>query len=323
MNNKPLTIVAVEDNPADFGILRRRLQKVSELQCQIIHCTNAAAAQEVLAHDQVDCLFLDYHLGSRTGLDVLTDIRASGNDVPVITLTGQGNEAVAVEAMKRGAQDYLVKADLTPEALHLAISNAIEKVTLTRKLAETQEELKQFASTAAHDLKAPLRRVRQFCQRLQEKCQDKLSKEEHELLDFVVNNTEQMHRLIDALLTYTRVGRSDTPLRPIELSSVMATVLAQLASVIEDSHAQVEVHTMPCVRGDVTALVQLFQNLLSNALKFRGAAPPAITVRSWREDEMWHIAITDNGIGIAPEHHNEIFAPFSPKFPWQNRRRVK
>ena len=109
---RPLTIVAVDDNPADFGILRRRLQRVSGLDCQLIHCDNAAAVHDVLDRSEVDCLFLDYQLGACTGLDVLTDIRASGNDVPVITLTGQGNEAIAVEAMKRGAQDYLVKADL-------------------------------------------------------------------------------------------------------------------------------------------------------------------------------------------------------------------
>ncbi len=138
VTSKPLTIVAVDDNPADFGVLRRRLQYVAGLDCQLIHCDNAAAVQDVLDSSDVDCLFLDYQLGAYTGLDVLTDIRASGNDVPVITLTGQGNEAITVEAMKRGAQDYLVKADLTPEALRRAIDNALEKVALTRQVIETQ-----------------------------------------------------------------------------------------------------------------------------------------------------------------------------------------
>ena len=147
MSNRLLTIVAVDDNPADFGILRRRLQNVSDLNCHIIHCPTPNEAKTVLADQNVDCMFLDYHLGATTGLEVLADIRAAGNDVPVITLTGQGNESVAVEAMKLGAQDYLAKSDMTPEALHLAIDNAIEKVTLTRKLSETQAELKQFAST--------------------------------------------------------------------------------------------------------------------------------------------------------------------------------
>ena len=310
MANRTLTIVAVDDNPADFGILRRRLLGVSDLDCNIIHCPTAAAVKEVLANERVDCLFLDYHLGAQTGLDILSEIRASGNDVPIITLTGQGNEAVAVEAMKRGAQDYLAKADLTPEALHLAIDNALEKVALTRKLAETQDELKQFASTAAHDLKAPLRRIRQFCQRLQERCRDKLDKEEYELLDFVVQNADQMHRLVESLLAYTRVGRSETPLTPVPLSDVMQVVMANLEPMIEESRALVSVSPMPEVLGDETVLIQLFQNLVNNALKFRGLAPPVVQVNSQPAGDVWHLTVTDNGIGIAPQHHEEIFAPF-------------
>jgi signal transduction histidine kinase len=310
MEKRSLTIVAVDDNPADFGILRRRLLNVPSLDCDIIHCPTAAAVQEVLANERVDCLFLDYNLGAQTGLDVLSEIRASGNDVPVITLTGQGNEAVAVEAMKRGAQDYLAKAGLTPDALHLAINNALEKVALTRKLAETQDELKQFASTAAHDLKAPLRRIRQFCQRLQEKCQNKLDQEEYELLDFVVQNADQMHRLVESLLAYTRVGRSETPLKPVALSGVMQVVMANLEPLIEETRALVSVSSMPEVLGDETVLIQLFQNLVNNALKFRGIAPPVVQVHSQREESVWHITVADNGIGIAPQYHEEIFAPF-------------
>jgi light-regulated signal transduction histidine kinase (bacteriophytochrome) len=310
MEQLSLTIVAVDDNPADFGILRRRLLKVPDLDCDIIHCPTAAAVQEVLANERVDCLFLDYNLGTQSGLDVLSEIRASGNDVPVITLTGQGNEAVAVEAMKRGAQDYLAKADLTPEALQMAINNALEKVALTRKLAETQDELKQFASTAAHDLKAPLRRIRQFCQRLQETCQGKLDKEEYTLLDFMVQNADQMHRLVESLLAYTRVGRSETPLKPVALSGVMQVVMANLEPLIEETQALVSVSAMPEVLGDETVLIQLLQNLVNNALKFRGTAPPVVQVNSQHEGSVWHLTVTDNGIGIAPQHHDEIFVPF-------------
>ncbi len=310
VKSKPLTIVAVDDNPADVGILRRRLQKVEELDCELIHCDNAATAQKVLDRDTVDCLFLDYHLGARTGLDVLTDIRASGNDVPIITLTGQGNEAIAVEAMKRGAQDYLVKADLTPEGLRLAIDNAIEKVALTRKVVEIQEEMRQFASTAAHDLKAPLRRVIQFCQQLQKKCEDKLGADEHELLNFMVQNTLQMQRLIEDLLAYARVGRSEVPLRYVALDSVLTTAIDNLGAIIEESEARVDVGPMPCVLGDCTALVQLFQNLIGNALKFRSSAPPIVSVNASCEGSLWHVTVVDNGIGIDPEHHKSIFAPF-------------
>jgi light-regulated signal transduction histidine kinase (bacteriophytochrome) len=212
--------------------------------------------------------------------------------------------------MKRGAQDYLVKADLTPEALRLAIDNALEKVALTRKVVEAQEEMRQFASTAAHDLKAPLRRVMQFCQQLQKKCEEKLGEEERELLHYMVQNTVQMQRLIEDLLAYARVGRSAVPLRQVPLSSVLTTVIDHLSTVIEESKACIDVGPMPEVLGDPTALVQLFQNLIGNALKFRGEKPLIVSVQAWPEDHLWHVTVVDNGIGIAPEHHQTIFAPF-------------
>ena len=262
----------------------------------------------MLDHSDVDCLFLDYQLGACTGLDVLTDIRASGNDVPIITLTGQGNEAIAVEAMKRGAQDYLVKADLTPEALRLAIDNALEKVALTRKVVETQEEMRQFASTAAHDLKAPLRRVMQFCQQLQKKCEEKLGDEERELLHYMVQNTIQMQRLIEDLLAYARVGRSAVPLRHIALASVLATVIDHLSTIIEEGKARIEVSPMPEVLGDSTALVQLFQNLIGNALKFRGERTPIVSVQAQPEDNFWHVTVVEMALGL----RRSITKPFSP-----------
>ena len=308
---QPLAILAVEDNPADFGVLRRRLERVTGLQCELIHSSSAPAAQEVLARQEIDCVFLDYHLGAKSGLDLLTEIRDSGNDLPVIALTGQGNETIAVEAMKRGAQDYLVKDEVTPEALYRSICHAIEKVALTRKLAEIQEEMRQFASVAAHDLKAPLRRVIQFCQLIQDKCKHKLSQDEWKLFEFVIQNTQTMNQLIDALLDYTRVGRSAKPLEPVELSQVLTTVLTNLDMVIVENHAKVAVGKMPRVLGDETALVQLFQNLIGNALKFRSNQPPIVSISSECDGEMCHLSVTDNGIGIDSQYHETIFAPFN------------
>jgi light-regulated signal transduction histidine kinase (bacteriophytochrome) len=89
----------------------------------------------------------------------------------------------------------------------------------------------------------------------------------------------------------------------VSLSSVLATVIDHLSTVIEESKARIEVSPMPEVLGDNTALVQLFQNLIGNALKFRGETPPIVSVQAWPEDSVWHVTIVDNGIGIAPEHH--------------------
>ena len=104
-----LKILVIDDNPADAGLLRRLLGKIDQLDVDFAHCLNEADGKEALSAKDVDCLFLDYQLGETSGLDMLDSIRALGHDLAVIVLTGAGDESVAVEAMKRGAQDYLVK----------------------------------------------------------------------------------------------------------------------------------------------------------------------------------------------------------------------
>ena len=165
MSVQTLKILLIDDNPADAELLRRLLNKIPEFQVEFSHCLDAESGQQALAEEKTDCLLLDYHLGKHDGLAVLASIRALGHDVPIIVLTGAGNEAVAVEAMKRGAQDYMVKdvavrEVMTPKALYRAITNAVEQVRLTRLVAEKQRELEAFVSVASHDLKTPLCSVR-------------------------------------------------------------------------------------------------------------------------------------------------------------------
>ena len=109
MNYGKLRILAIDDNPADAEILRRLLVKVPSFDADFLHCLDPESGQEVLRGRPIDCLFLDYQLGGRSGLDVLQTLRERGEDVPVIMLTGAGNETVAVESMKHGAQDYMAK----------------------------------------------------------------------------------------------------------------------------------------------------------------------------------------------------------------------
>lgn len=150
----------------------------------------------------------------------------------------------------------------------------------------------------------------QFCQQLQKKCELKLGNDERELLNYLVQNTAQMQRLIEDLLAYARVGRSEVPLRHVALDSVLATVMNHLSAVIEENEARIDIGSMPVVLGDSTALVQLFQNLVGNALKFRNENAPVVTIRAQAEGCFWHVTVVDNGIGIAPEHHQDIFVPF-------------
>ena len=143
MTGEGLTIVAIDDDFGDAEILRRRLQEIPDLMSEYVHFVDPNEAVTELATRDADVILLDYQLGAQTGLEVLEAIRSSGDDRPVVVLTGRGDETVAVEVMKRGAQDYLVKHATAPESLRHAIANAVEKVALQRELASKHRELQE------------------------------------------------------------------------------------------------------------------------------------------------------------------------------------
>ena len=270
-----------------------------------------------MAAEKTDCLLLDYRLGEHDGLEMLASIRTLGNDVPIIVLTGAGNEAVAVEAMKRGAQDYMIKdvvapEVMTPKALYRAITNAIEKVRLKRLVAEKQRELEAFVSVASHDLKTSLCAVRNNLEVILDFYRDKpLDAEGNEFLVAAVRTVDRMTKMLDSLLEYSRAGRSAKALGPVDLKSCMKSVVENLQALIEETQARVIVGPMPpAVAGDEVALVQLLQNLIFNGIKFASREPVVVKVASRREGDQWRISVEDNGIGIDAQHHAAIFAPF-------------
>ena len=317
MSGQTLKILLIDDNPADAELLRRRLNKIPEFQVEFAHCLDAESGQQALAAEKTDCLLLDYRLGEHDGLEVLTSIRTLGNDVPIIVLTGAGNEAVAVEVMKRGAQDYMIKDAVTPEVmtpktLYRAITNAIEKVRLKRLVAEKQRELEAFVSVASHDLKTPLCSVRNNVEVILDFYRDKpLDAEGNEFLVAALRMVDRMTKMLDSLLEYSRAGRSAKALGPVDLKSCMKSVVENLQALIEETPAKVIVGLMPpTVAGDEVALVQLLQNLISNGIKFGSREPVVVKVTSRREGDQWRISVEDNGIGIDAQHHAAIFAPF-------------
>jgi DNA-binding NtrC family response regulator len=186
---KALTILVIDDNPADAGILRRLLAKIKDEQFELFHELTPQSGKERLAESSVDCLVLDYELGGTTGAEVLKDLRKSGIDVPVVAYSGAGTETIATNAMKEGAQDYLVKGEVTAMGLRRTILNAIHKVSLKRQIHEQKEELKSFVGIVAHDLRAPICHISNFTNILKEEAPP-LGYELDEIIDIQIPQIE-------------------------------------------------------------------------------------------------------------------------------------
>ena len=177
-------------------------------------------------------------------------------------------------------------------------------------LARSNEELERFAYVASHDLTEPLRMVASYSKLLERRCRDRLDGEALEFMDFIVSGTVRMKRLIDDLLKYSRVGRQ-VKHQPVRMDDVLDDVLSNLQQLIAEKSATIERDPLPVVTADRTAMTQLLQNLVGNALKFHSGTTSAVVRIAVSEQESgWTFTVADNGIGIAPEHFERIFVVF-------------
>jgi hypothetical protein len=179
-----------------------------------------------------------------------------------------------------------------------------------KDLARSNTELQQFAYVASHDLQEPLRMVASFTQLLAKRYKDKLDDDARDFINYAVDGATRMQTLISDLLNYSRVGTQGKPLVPTDSEALFKRVLETLRFNIEESGAEILSDALPMVMADPQQLGQLFQNLLTNALKFRGEKPPSVRISGERDGNEWKISIRDNGIGISPEHADRIFIIF-------------
>jgi len=185
-----------------------------------------------------------------------------------------------------------------------------EESTQRQELARSNQELEQFAYVASHDLQEPLRMVTSYLQLLERRYKDKLDADADEFIDYAVDGATRMRTLINDLLAYSRIGTRAKAFELTDCNTVLSRVLTNLQVAIAEGRASVTFDPLPVVLADSTQLTQLFQNLISNALKFQGEQPAAVHVKAEPQDGLWLFSVQDNGIGIEPQYAERIFVIF-------------
>ena len=180
----------------------------------------------------------------------------------------------------------------------------------THDLERSNAELEQFAYVASHDLQEPLRKVASFCQLLQRRYSGHLDERADKYIAFAVDGAKRMQILINDLLAFSRVGRIVREAVEVSCTELLEQAESNLADAIERAGATIEADELPTVRAEVPLLTAVFQNLLSNALKFRGAEPPRVVFEVHRDGGFWEFSVTDNGIGIDADYAERIFVIF-------------
>lgn len=183
------------------------------------------------------------------------------------------------------------------------------------ELRRSNQELEQFAYVASHDLREPLAVVAGYADLLKRRYGAKLDSAAKEYLDFAADGARRMQELIDDLLEYSRVASRGSEPGPVDCEAALERALANLHGTIEATRARIVHDPLPVIVGDHGQIVRLFQNLLGNAMKFRGEDPPEVRIHVERRGDRWHFSVKDNGIGIDPRFHDRVFQLFQRLHP--------
>jgi signal transduction histidine kinase len=327
----PVSILLVDDQPANLLALEALLANLGQ---NLIKAHSGEEALRCLDHGEFAVVLLDLWMRGLSGFETAKVIRSRENSryTPIIFLTAfESSEFPVREAYALGAVDYLVKP-IVPEILRAKVAVFVElfqksaqlkrqadqlrasEADLKRtaaELARSNRDLDQFASAASHDLKEPLRKIRIHLGLLNEGYRGQLDDKAREYLDRSLESAARMQTLVNDLLTYARVGTPGKTLEPVNCQTAFEQAVANLETLIREKAAVVSVQgELPTVRGSLTELVQLFQNLIENGIKFQRAGEPTVHVAAERAEGDWIISVRDNGIGIDVSYADRIFVIF-------------
>ena len=315
---KPVVSPAILTGKADFDALRA---KIGVLQAEISAARAGAVAALNDSATVLDAVFIAVAVGLAAIVVLLaiglraTAIRplhrlaaearrvADGDFGHEVSLTGPREVTSLAADVNRMRERILQELSATQNA------NTVLQAH-TEELERSNSELEQFAYIASHDLQEPLRKVASFTQLLQRRYAGQLDARADQYIEFAVDGAKRMQALINDLLSYSRVGRSAREPALVSSDAALTQARTNLAAAMEESGATVETGHLPLVLAELTLLTAVFQNLLSNSLKFSGGKPPRIVVTTSRDGPFWQFSFTDNGIGIEPEYAERIFVIF-------------
>ena len=232
----------------------------------------------------------------------------------VILLKGMADDiAYCISSIRVRAEHKRTDEELKKYREHLEamVEERTEELKwMSDELKRSNEDLQQFAHAASHDLQEPLRGVASFAKLLEKRYKGRLDEKADEFIDYIIDDTKRMQMLIKDLLEYSQVSAKGIVFRPTNCSVALEQAIYNLRSAIEESGAEVTYDLLPTVKGDEAQLSRVFQNLISNAIKFRSQEPLKIHISARRKKDEWIFTMRDTGIGIDPKQSERIFVMF-------------
>jgi signal transduction histidine kinase len=327
---KCLRVLILEDIPADAELVEHELRSAGiELSSERVD--NQGSFREALDHFSPEIIISDYSLPGFDGESALSMAQEKAPNVPFIFVTGALGEERAVDLMKSGATDFVLK-DRLPR-LPLCVKRALEEVEekrrrrqaeedlrrayaeqkiYTRMLEQSNRELEDFVHVASHDLQEPVRKIQTFAGRLHAGYNDLLDAKGRDWLERMVGSTRRMRDLIQDFLKYSCITSVPEPFKAIDLRGPVEEAVTDLEVLIEETEARIDLGELPTIEANAVQMRRLFQNLIGNSIKYRGEDKPVVRVYSKESPcaGFYEIRVEDNGSGFDQCYLDKIFKPF-------------
>jgi sigma-B regulation protein RsbU (phosphoserine phosphatase) len=317
MDSQTTNVLLIEDNPGDADLVRLRLIE-GKSPVKVNCVSRLSEGLDSLTRETPSVVLLDLNLPDSRGAETFRRVLEHSPSVPVVVLSGQDDEGLAIKAVHQGVQDYLIKGDISSKHLERAIRYAVERQGLLRALEISQKQQlefkNQFLSHVSHELRTPLTCIHQYVTLLLDGLAGPMEPEQSDHLKTVLKSVNQLHAMIRDLLEATRAenGKMRVEPRCIALGEVVQQAVAMLRPTAEQKKIGLEVgldQRLPLVHADPGRVLEVLINLLDNAIKF---TPPdgAVIVKAClveADPDSVYISVTDTGRGISPEAKALIF----------------
>jgi signal transduction histidine kinase len=317
--NAKLNVLMVEDDPLDARLLRDQLARAAPGRFDIAHAEQLSAAMDRLAQEGFDVILLDLFLPDSQGLETLLALHKAANGNPIVVLTGLDDETVAINAVRNGAQDYLVKGQSDGHAVTRSIRYAIERAQMQEDLENSrrqQAKLKdQFLSHVSHELRMPLTVINQAIANLLTGVAGDLNAQQRECLEIAEPNVKQLRKMIDELLDAARSDAGQIRIQPqrLDLCALVVRTVESFRPSADSKGVQIArpifSNDVPAVYADPYRVEEILLNLLDNALKFTAIAGRIrVSAHVLSGDPKFVcVAVVDTGCGISKEAQEKIF----------------
>ena len=326
------SVLLIEDNPGDARLVTEYLDERFGDECRVHGARTLAGGLEVLRSTPVDLVLLDLSLPDSTGLDTFYQVHAQAPGTPVVILTGDDDDAQAIEALRTGAEDYLAKKDADSVALIRTMRHAVQRrqaadtlrhgedrrraiearvAERTAQLEAANADLEAFNHSVAHDLRTPLNAILGFASILREDAGDALSITHQRHLNFIERSAQSMNELIGGLLSLARVARQDLAFEALDLSAMASAIVERMMQEQPCRHVEWQVEAGVRGHGDPALMGIVLQNLLHNAWKYTSdTARAQISFGKTPSSGPDVYVVRDNGVGFDMASAGKLFMPF-------------